>query len=37
MSLKLRRNIPILLFSTALLTILVFTLGDQPIVAYLAN
>ena len=37
MSLNLKRNIPILLFSITALTFLVFALGDQPIIAYFVN
>jgi hypothetical protein len=34
MSLKLRRNLPLLLLLLAILAFLVLGLGDQPIVAY---
>ncbi len=36
MSLKLRRNLPLLLLLLAILTFLALGLGDQPIVAYSA-
>jgi hypothetical protein len=36
MSLKLRRNLPLVLLLLALLTLLALGLGDQPIIAYIA-
>ena len=36
MSLKLRRNLPLVLLLLAILTFLALGLGDQPIVAYTA-
>ena len=36
MSLKFKRNVPIILLLVAILTFLTFALGDLPIIAYIA-
>jgi hypothetical protein len=37
MSLKLKRNYPIILLLVAILSFLAFAMGNQPIIAYIVN